>query len=327
MSSDTNKTSENDTGDTFNDLDDLDEQKVVIQKYPNSEANVMKDERFHSVHLGYENIPSDLPEDSDIDILNLDKSESGEIFNNCLYDKCISHSSLQVLYHEKEIYPKFYIIDKYNHSSLSYSNNSSLPPIYSIKEANASESSQINANLNENIKTTTATKTAIMPLLPETPFERKTKRMYESSQSVKSSKRCKTCKSINTRYPDGEMINASQTISDEDIRKYEEFKNRMEKCEICKKNISVSKVFLVDNNYICEKCAKIDRINVLNLRTDLYDTFDYTGEKLYKCKRLSHARPLYQFIKYSVSNGSYRVLTNCCYCRLYKSQENVIKKY
>lgn len=337
MSSGTNKPSENDTGDTYNYLGDLNEDKTLLHKYPNSEVDVMNDEIYNNVILGYDNISSDLPQDSDIAPQKMDNTESNELIKDIPYDKYIGYSSFEVIPQRVTIPIAFVNLNKY-YSSIISSNDSFLPLISDNKQANASASgsSQINANSYENIKATTATintsatttASVNMPILPETSFERKTKRLYDDSQSVNSKKRIKTCKSIHSQYRQGDIINASITITDEDIKKFHDFKNKTVKCNMCNNKVSIAKLFLVEkNDYVCEECTKKNRMDLVQLRKDLYDTFDYTGEKLFKCRRLDHARPLYQYIKYSSRNRQYRIVTNCCYCRLYKSQENVIKKY
>lgn len=337
MSSNANRTSENDDDDIFNGLCDLNSVMTYLHNDFELEEEDMPDEILHNIKPADENNKTLLPIETNLVEQIVQQTVVDEIFTNYFYDMNDSNSNLD--YFQTET-----ILDTdstcYNGSCCS--NNNCPSPVSVINVANASDS-QCNATMqlaidnhasesnhattNNNADAYEINKAAaiILPTLPESPFERKTKRKYRCTESYSAGKKCKTCKSINSRYPDGDEIKEA-IITEEDIIKFNEFKNKPVKCCKCKNIVSFSKVFLYRKRYVCEDCAKEERIDLVDLKNDLYELLDYTGEKLYKCKRLEHARPLYQFIKYSERTKKFRVVTNCCYCRLYKAQENVFKK-
>lgn len=334
MSCDGNETSKNDDDDTFSDLYDLNNALLFLHDYLEPEADDLENELLGNTMHDDEKNELYLPIETNT-IMHI--FEQAPSLSKNSYDRKDSNSSLNEFSTETVVDS-----DCTCCNSLCFSNSSCSSPVSVISVANANDSlcnasmqlalennvSQSNyASINNNADVNEYNKanTTTLTILPESPFEKKTKRNYRSTESHVPNKKCKTCKSIKSQYPDGnETINA--IITDEDIKKYESFKNEVVKCRICNGEVSFSKVFLVGNKYVCDECAKEERIDLLDLKTDVYDLLDYTGERLYKCKRLQHARPLYQFIKFSDRTKKYRIVTNCCYCRLYKAQEDIFKK-
>lgn len=159
----------------------------------------------------------------------------------------------------------------------------------------------------------------------------KAKRKHENTQAISniSKKRTKTCKSIKSSNPRGRVIKKDIQISEENIRKYNALMNTFIFCYYCGNRVSVSKIFKYDKNVICRECgkeyAKERKLKITDFKEDYFEQYKFKGEVLYKCKRLKHARPLYHFMKYCEKTNSYRIVTNCCYCRNYKSIEVLFK--
>lgn len=158
-----------------------------------------------------------------------------------------------------------------------------------------------------------------------------TKRKYDSEKATVdiSKKRIKTCKSIKSNNPRGNIIKKNIQISEEDIRKYKSFITTLVNCYYCGNKVSISRIFKYDKNVVCKECgkehAKARILNITDFKDDYFELYKFKGEVLYKCERLKHARPLYHFMKYSKKTNSYRIVTNCCYCRNYKSIEVLFK--
>lgn len=273
MSTDTNKAIQDNKNDMYDDLSNLNEDKVVLKSFLKSEVYCKETERIDNATSDYENICSYFSEDNDIETPQIDKST--KLFDKNEYDINCNNCNI-------------------------------------IEEDNSCRLCKYTANIVENNVSNSIQ-------LQKSSCKRKTK----SKRLVKVGKVCRTCKSIKSQYPNGEDIEKA-TISDEDIRKYNEFMNEKVECDACRRQVSKSEAFMVENSFICNKCAKKERTKLDDLKFDLFDVLDYSGEKLYKCRRLEHARPFYHFIKYSKISKSYLHLRHCCYCRLYKSQEHFL---
>lgn len=159
----------------------------------------------------------------------------------------------------------------------------------SITLLNASYSSQRNSNMLEN-------NVSIASQIPDSQYEKRRKRKYA-------------------------LIDKKLEPTPEDMRKFNDFKNIKVKCVACGKEVSICEVFLVNSVYICIRCVKKKRIKLNKLKSVFFEELDFTGEKLYKCSRISHYLPLYLFIEYRKKDGKPKIEGQCPFCRLFKSLE------
>lgn len=93
-------------------------------------------------------------------------------------------------------------------------------------------------------------------------------------------------------------------------------KNVKEKKKLLKNKYS--EIFKYKGNILCVICCKEKLIEVKELKYDIFEELDYDAEEvLCECRRLMHCKPLSHFIKYK--NGECIIVTNCCYCRIFKA--------
>lgn len=157
-------------------------------------------------------------------------------------------------------------------------------------------------------------------------LEEKQANLHNDMESTEVHRYCRILwRRVLSNYPTVDSLSIAN-VTDEDIRKYEEFKNKLVKCHACRNKVSIRKVILVKASIFCEECAKKENDNLLYLGTDIFALLDYTGEHLYMCRRMRHARPLYQYLEYDRRRDSYKIYNNCCYCRLNKSIRNARKR-
>lgn len=161
------------------------------------------------------------------------------------------------------------------------------------------------------------------------------KRKRESNSSEKCiKKRMKFTSRINSRYTEGKEINKGDVANEEQINGFKEFEKCDNICFYCENKVSIRKLFKnrKDNNRIlCLDCAKRMAEADLITLTDLGDYFEdenirFDDQQLYKCKRLKHSRPITHYIKQQkMKDGKYAIVTCCCFCRLIKVIENLLK--
>lgn len=107
--------------------------------------------------------------------------------------------------------------------------------------------------------------------------------------------------------------------SEEDVKKIEIVDNLQVACCVCLKNEKKSYCFSYGEGLICIKCA----VRHCREYKDLQDWYhkDEVNEKMRRCDRLCHMRPLYHFLKLEKKNGQYKVGKLCLYCRNVKRWE------
>lgn len=351
MNCDTNKTCENDDNESNNQHVDLEHCTAKEHNEVKFKVGDIQNKEVGRVSPVFELILSTLTHNNRIELQNLDASELNKSFNNP-FEVNDNNSDLDELFREisTEV-DEFYLIndsislfsgiEEANAISLSQDNATMHTAIGNYASELYSASVNNNADINDNIEATTIT----MPILPESSIKKGGKRKHDKINSyadideelnamllrmkynrlIDDRKKRRTCVTLNAIHHDGDNIKKAK-ISDEDIKEYEEFKNSIVICCVCRKEVSFSEIFLVEGNIICNECVKEEEIDTINLKDDVYDFLDYTGDKLYKCDRVSHAKPLYQFMKKN-KKGEWKINKNCCYCLLYKSQEYALNKY
>lgn len=107
--------------------------------------------------------------------------------------------------------------------------------------------------------------------------------------------------------------------TDEDVQKFEKIDNLQVTCCVCQKNEKKSYCFSYGDGLICIKCA----VRHCREYKDLQDWYhkEEPNERMRRCDRLCHMRPLYHFLKLEKKNGQYKVGKLCLYCRNVKRWE------
>lgn len=340
MSSDDNETSENDEHDFYNRFGVLEDAKPYVDYDVGTTDNI-----------------SDVTPDNNFEPKKMKRIDSNESLSSYLYGGSDTDSDLGDLPADIQIEGDgSYSSDNFSPpNSISFEANASNSDLRKVAmqitendyatESNYAEDKVINEIINA--KT--------IPVSPDCLYEKgkkgkhirniryedidiKVKEMLlkkKYNPVLDNGEKRRTCNKADYKNQGGYEIDkiTVKEITTEDKRRYEEFIKIIKICCSCGNEVSYSEIFQIkeeneeDEGYIiCNRCVEEEEIDTFYLKNNVYDSKIYTDEKLYKCKRLNHSFPLYQFMKYSETTKKYGIVKNCCYCRLYKAQENVIKK-
>lgn len=159
----------------------------------------------------------------------------------------------------------------------------------------------------------------------------KTAEPANKKRKLSQQKRDRECQKRNYKYSEGKDIINGSKATDDEINEYEEFIKETVFCKCCTKEVSVKDILLFNDEIYCMNClkqlAKEGEIDMNYLKKDYFENKNYDEKemegKLYKCKRLNHARPVSHFIE--LIKGKHKFVTNCIYCRNYKAIYYVMK--
>lgn len=120
----------------------------------------------------------------------------------------------------------------------------------------------------------------------------------------------------NDLYKGGQLVpDVMYQATERELREYFRLINKRVICCIDKKTVQLISCFKYkkeEKQYICYTCAK--HVN----RDDLDDWsigIDFTGEKLYQCNRLVHARPIWYYIDKVKENNMCTLRKTCTFCQ------------
>lgn len=329
---------------------------AYFDSHSQSEVGVMQDEIFNDVIISNEISTSKFDEDNYNEIQEKDGSELYISLNNNYYDKKeykydLGDLNRDILTNGVDFNSNVNSTPPYSVTNAANTNdsqcNATMQPTI---ENHASESNH--ASISNNAVVDKITQATTMPTLSENLFEKSIKRKHDRiinyddidedlnnklvrmryNPLLDNGEKNRSCGKLQANNCNGNELDIKMEITEEDKKRYEEFINTMVKCCVCKNEVSFSEIFLVKENckedkdyIICNECAKEKEIHTIYFKTNIYDLKVYEGQKLYNCDRLKHAAPLYQYMEVN-SKGEWKILTNCCYCRLYKAQEYALKK-
>lgn len=126
------------------------------------------------------------------------------------------------------------------------------------------------------------------------------------------------------KYVDG-IIEIPDEIPEDQIDKFNDYSKLNFICKKCGKTFALLKACTYYNGGLCcvSCCSFIHRetIGLYDYMKDLY----FEDEKLYKCDRIIHYRPLWQFLKFEKKKKTWKIAKLCIYCRNLKSWEYLNK--
>lgn len=147
-----------------------------------------------------------------------------------------------------------------------------------------------------------------------------------SSADTPRNKRKKPNVTGNDIYKGGPLVpDGPYLATDSELEEYYKLVSKHVVCCIDHKYIQKLQCFRFqdeENKFICYDCAK------LFSRKDISDWsigIDFTGIDLYQCTRLSHARPIWFYIKDVKDNNICVVSKTCQYCKLYSKYSQLVR--
>lgn len=162
---------------------------------------------------------------------------------------------------------------------------------------------------------------------------------YDIDEVLPKKKRNRIHKYVETDFSIGEgeikELKETITVRKEDEEKLNKLETHTVRCNSCDTKTNLLNVFKMKSksNFICKSCANKQQIPLLDLK-DFYEHLEaipgledlnFLNEKLYKCDRLNHFKPLFCFLKYFKKKKCYGITVNCCYCRNYKCQQYALE--
>lgn len=126
------------------------------------------------------------------------------------------------------------------------------------------------------------------------------------------------------KYVEG-VTGMPDEIPQEDIDKFTAYSKLNFICKKCNEKFPLVKACTYYNGGLCcvtcSSCIYRETIGLYDYMKDLY----FENEKLYKCDRIIHYRPLWQFLKYEKKKKTWKIAKLCIYCRNVKCWEYLSK--
>lgn len=113
-------------------------------------------------------------------------------------------------------------------------------------------------------------------------------------------------------------------LTSDNIEDFMKIESKKSWCSFCRSDVSRMDLLKIKDRNICIKCIIKMKLPLKYVYYEIDSDEDNIGEKMYRCDRINHCRPLQDFISHSNRSG-YKIYGICRSCRIIRRIEYSLK--